>query len=314
MAPNQDRQAACARLAASQNGVLTTAQALEIGMSRSSIARLVSAGKWEWVLPRVLAPGPGNLSLEGRATAACFWAPGAAASHFTSARFWSLIDFDPDRVEITCPRHLRTPDGLITHYSPVVQAQEVRGVRMTTVARTLLDLASQTTQGQLEGALEEALRRRLTSLPTLERFVDQFGGRGRPGSSALRQIVGRYKELPTESHLERKVLALFHRHRFPQPITQYVINEGGLDYRVDFGYPSVRVGIEAHSFRWHTGRKSWSYDLKRLNALSRIGWTMLFITNEDVEDGGYRFFETLEALLLSRGFFAPRLPLSGLGG
>lgn len=311
-----ERQVACAELARRQHGVLSVDQALEVGMSRSAISRLVSSGRWRWELPRVLVPGRDELPLMGRAASACIWAADGAVSHLTAAAIWGLVEAGPDVVHLTVRRWLRAPRGLAIHCSADIQSQEVQGVRVTTVARTMLDLAGVAPAEQLETILEHALRRRLTSAPSLERFVATVGGQGRSGTAALRALVKRYGEAPTESFLERKVQPLFARNRLPRPESQFSIVVEGERYRLDFAYPSVHVAVEAHGFQWHSGRKSWNHDLRRMNALARAGWTVMFITSEDLaDDAGRRFFGNLRRVLNAKGFFPPTLPLfENVGG
>jgi very-short-patch-repair endonuclease len=79
------------------------------------------------------------------------------------------------------------------------------------------------------------------------------------------------------------LLRLLKRHGLPPPVAQYEVKEGeALVARLDFAYPSLRLGIEADGYRWHSGAERWRRDLRRENRLKLLGWTLLRFSWEDV--------------------------------
>jgi very-short-patch-repair endonuclease len=154
-------------------------------------------------------------------------------------------------------------------------------IRLTNVERTLLDLADRVSRSDLEVALEDALRRRLT---TTARLAAGINGRWwlLPGAKTLRYVLGRHgATVITDSRLESKLFDLLRRARLPLPQIQHEIRDGGrFVARADFAYPEARFIIEAHSFRWHSARKAWERDVQRDTDLRRLGWRVLYVTWE----------------------------------
>ena len=64
--------------------------------------------------------------------------------------------------------------------------------------------------------------------------------------------------------------------------TQHEVCVGDDRFFIDFAYPDVQLGIEAHSLRWHMGRERWQRDLVRDRKLKRVGWTMLYYSWDDI--------------------------------
>jgi hypothetical protein len=92
-----------------------------------------------------------------------------------------------DLLEITCPRWRRARhNGLKVHESGSLLPQDVtsvRGIPVTTPARTLFDLAGIYQTGMVELALENALRRGLVTMPELDATVRRLSRRGASGRS-----------------------------------------------------------------------------------------------------------------------------------
>jgi hypothetical protein len=159
----------------------------------------------------------------------------------------------------------------------------------------LIDLGSVAAPGVVEIALEDALRRRLTTLPRLEHALIEEGGRGRRGAAVLGGLLRTWdRSRPTDCELERLLLPIFRRGGFPPPRCQHrVLLPDGSTARLDFAYPEAMIGVEADSYRWHTGREAWSHDRTRLNALVSIGWRILHATWVDIQNGGDELIDAL---------------------
>ena len=56
----------------------------------------------------------------------------------------------------------------------------------------------------------------------------------------------------------------------------------GTNYRLDFAYPALRLGIETHGLRWHFGEERWKRDLRRDRRLAQLGWEILYFSWDDV--------------------------------
>lgn len=207
----------CARLAQRQFGVFSAQQASAAGLTNSSLYRRVSSGQLQKVLPGVFRISGVEGSFDTRAFAALLWAgDGSALSHHTAGCLWGFDDFQNDKIYVLCVTHRRPPaPWLIARRGSLLTRERVQLGRffVTSVARTLLDLAASTTEAGLEIALESALRRRTTSVEKLLNFLQERGTSGRAGASRLRSLLleRRYEYRTTDSALEVKVQRLLRR-------------------------------------------------------------------------------------------------------
>jgi very-short-patch-repair endonuclease len=181
-----------------------------------------------------------------------------------------------------------------------------QGIPVTTVTRTLIDVAASVSQESLELAVEDALRRRLTTEAMLRKSLGEEGGKGRPGSRALTALLDvRRGAHATDSSLEVRVLRALRGAGLPEPARQFwVADATGRRYRLDLAYPDAMLAIEVDGYRWHSGRAAWSRDAARRNAVAGLGWTVLNATQEDVDEGCQTLITTIRN-------FVGQLPLLG---
>jgi very-short-patch-repair endonuclease len=189
-------------------------------------------------------------------------------------------------VEVTVPRERRRKAPGVVHRNGLarVDVTAVAGIPVTTVARTLIDVAATTDPDVVEEALDEALGRGLLSISRIRWRLGELG-RGRPGVGVMRALVdARDSRLPTsESVLETKLLRVLRRARLPEPLPQHKICDGSrVVARVDLAYPDHRLAIEADGFRWHSGRMRWQRDRARANDLMLLGWRVIRVTWDDI--------------------------------
>lgn len=214
--------------------------------------------------------------------AACLAAGGdAVAAGRTAAALWRL-DIRPGRaVEIMSTRLIRLP-GVRAHRVrrlPRADRGRTQGVPVTSVARTLADLAPQLTSHALEQAVDDALRRGILSVERLRRCVTALAAGRRP-LGALPDILGARLEASEvgDSALEARALRSLRRAGLP-PETQYRVEVAGRRYRLDMAYPEHRVAIEADGWEWHGQRGAFDADRQRANELVAAGWRILRFTS-----------------------------------
>jgi very-short-patch-repair endonuclease len=261
-------------LAERQHGVVTHAQVLAEGLSRSAIGRWVEAGRLHRVYRGVYAVGHLNLTREGRfmaAVPAC--GDRAALSHFSAAVLWALHPERGPRIDVTVP----PPGGrarrkaLIVHRAALTPADvtENKGIAVTTPARTMIDLGDFLSSRELERPLDEAayLRLDLSGLRPLH---------GRRGAGRLGRVLARHRpgSTRTQSELAERMLALCRRTGLPVPEVEAVI-EG---FRVDFAWPAARVIVETDGWRAHGTRSAFERDRRRDLVLAAAGWLVVRIT------------------------------------
>lgn len=286
-----DAQRKIEKVAARQFGTFSRAQALTFGLSPEAISRRLSSKQWIQLFPKVYrlasAPRTPQQSLMG----GLLWAgEDSLASHRSAVWLLGLGDFKPDIVELTLPRFRRPPAGISVHVStkiPNCDRSRKGPVRVTSVARTLIDLGAVVERDAVEIALEEALRRRLTSLEQLERRLADLISNGRKGPGVLKDILDR--RYPgtwlSGSTLEVRVLQLLRRNRFPLPVPQFEIrNNGHFVARVDYAYPDINLILECESWQYHSDREPWYRDVRRYNEVASLGWRVITATDEDIGD------------------------------
>ena len=198
-------------------------------------------------------------------------------------------------IEITIPngRRMRR-SGVFVHQAvalPDVDVTIVDAIPVTTATRTLIDLASVLTATALEEVLDDALRRRLTTIPRLRGRLVELGRKGRRGIATISGLVearGEMARVP-DSVLETRFLRLVKEAGLPRPACQYPVRvQGRLVAMVHFAYPHVLLAIETEGYRWHSGRVHWSRDLARRNELTALGWRVIHVTWIDLRDHAER--------------------------
>lgn len=286
---DHDPDAICLRLAREQFGLISQHQARAAGLSERSIERRVAKESWERELPGVLVIAGAPGSWERNVLAAVFWlGRESVASHRTAGRVWQLSGFEDDRVEVSTSKHAsarrRLPDGtpIIVHHVdwrllPRIVVE--RRIPVTTVPRTLADLAA-IRHHRLERALDEALRRRLTTVPEIWLLIEAHWMKGRRGVKLLRDLlVPRTQGLaPTDSDLQVILTKIVRRANLPIPVREHPVALSWGVAHLDAAYPELRVGIELDGYAWHFDRRSFERDRQRDNELRAHGWTVLRFT------------------------------------
>jgi very-short-patch-repair endonuclease len=268
-------------LAESQHGIVTRAQLLEVGLTDQGIARRVEDGRLHRVHQGVYAVGRQTLTTQGRFLAAVVsCGPAAALSHIAAAILWGLLRDRGWRIDVTVPRggQRRRRGPVIIHRSALPDSDVTvkDGIRVTTPARTLIDLADVLPRRRLERAFDEAAYLRLN-----------LGGlrpiRGRRGAGALKRVLEAHQpgSTRTRSELEERMLSLCRSFRLPTPEVNAVV-EG---YLVDFVWRDQRLIVETDGWQAHGTRTAFECDRRRDAALLAAGWRVLRITYRQLESG-----------------------------
>ena len=164
------------------------------------------------------------------------------------------------------------------------EVRSIHGIPTTTTTRTLVDLGSVVKLNRLQGALDSAVLRGKTSISYLERRL-RDAGRCPRGAGRLMKLVELRKlgQRPTESELER----VYHRRvtvRFGLPIPEFQFRVVDIDanFRIDFAYPSILLGVEVLGANPHQTPRVWQHDWERQNKLTNLGWDVLYFTWPEV--------------------------------
>jgi hypothetical protein len=288
------------RVAEGQEGLITTHQLRECGVSEDMLHRLLATKQLTRVLPGVYRIF-GRETWRARSTAYSLWLGNTGAlSHRAAAAWWNFDAFDPGIVELstTSTRAARHPNVVVHRVTGWRSSDRGRSdaVWVTTPTKTLIDLAAVSDRDDLEMALESALRRKLTSIGRLEWAIERQGGRGRKGIGELRHLLkmrGRGTP-PTESPMETRFVQFLRRWRLPMPIRQHVIANGTV--RFDFFYPHAQLLIEFDSYEHHSGRPAWNKDQTKGNGATIVGLRTFRVTKELMDDPPTLARDLLQAL------------------
>jgi hypothetical protein len=284
-----------ARIASSNHGVVTRTQLLAAGVSDDEIKHRLRTGALIREHPGVYRVGHRAPSAGARylaAVRAC--GKGAVLSGRAAGYLLGLLKASPPPPEVTAPTQRRVA-GVRARRSRRMHAVQTtwRGVPVTTVAQTLVDLAAELTEDDLARACHEAGVRHHTTPAQVEAVLARHPRA--PGARKLRRIL-RGNVRVTLSKLERRFLALLHDAGLPLPMT----NRPSGRRRVDCRWPEHCLTVELDSYRYHHSRHAWEQDRRREREARARGDEFRRYSYGDVfEDPGFMLAE-LRQLLPSR--------------
>ena len=291
-APPIDRR--IADLAGARGGVVSRKELLALGLTAGGIDSRVRRGALHRIFAGVYAVGHPLLARNGWYHAAILTAgPGAVLSHHSGGALWDVRR--SARLDVTVETRRRGAPRLVMHESklPPHHVTERDGLPVTTVARTLLDLAEVLDRPRLERVWEAADRLQVLDVRAVERVMaDCPGRRGlRPLGTLLRhQCAGAWD---TRSDLERAFLAVCAAHGVPAP----AVNAAAGGHCVDCTWPGHRLVVEIDSWRYHRARDAFDRDRARDVDLALAGYVVARFTDRMLDREPGRVAERVRALL-----------------
>lgn len=266
-----------ADLAAAQHGVADHGQLVALGIGADAIHYRLEAGRLHQLHRGVYAVGHRLVTAHGRwmaAVLAC--GPGALLSHLSAAALWAIRPSTRAIVDVTAARSRHGHSGIAVHRSRSLHPEDsalCEGIPVTSIARTLLDLAEVVSRQDLARAVEATERLRLFDLGAIERLLARSGGRR--GIKPLRAVLREYRAAPfTRSGLELEFLAVCEAHGLPRPETNVLV-EG---FEVDAVWREQRLVVELDSRAFHDTAAAFERDRLRDAALLLAGYRVLRIT------------------------------------
>ena len=257
-----------AALAARQHGVIAVRQT---SMSRAAITRRVQAGRLHRLHRGVYAVGHVPQTREARWMAAVLAAgDGAVLSHRSAATLWRVRDGEGPRPDVTVINDSRHP-AIAIHRSRLAPEDitVLRGIPVTTVARTLVDLAHELSLDDLARALREAQFLKLYDLAAIRDALTR-----RP-STTLKDLL---PQVISDNTMEDRFQRICHTHGIPEPVRQFRLGA----HRFDFAWPEQRVVVETDGWQAHSGPHAFQADRTAANRLQLQGWTVLRFTWDDL--------------------------------
>jgi hypothetical protein len=280
--------AAIADLARAQFGVVAKRQLLTLGASPDQVKRWITAGRLHPIHRGVYAVGHRRLMREGWWMAAVlFGGTGTVLSHRCGGAHWQLMTWN-GRAEITVPSRRPGPRDIQLHCRslPPDELTVHDGIPVTTVARTLFDLASVLTDEQLLHAINEADERRLPSPLSLPQTLERH--RGERGAGTLRRVLEGVGYGIPRRELEIRFSRFVTEAGLPRPELNAAVWVGDRAYVADALWREQRVIVELHSVRHHGTGPKISRDAERDRRLLLAGYAVVHVTWAQLHDRAER--------------------------
>jgi hypothetical protein len=271
--------ASLARLASGQYGVVSLVQLLELGFSRDAVKRMVAVGRLHRLYRGVYAVGHEALSARGRLLAGVFaCGPGAVASHGCAAWLWDLRRGRGGGLHVTsAARGRHAPDGITLHRPRLLAEEDVtrrESIPVTSVARTLFDLADTLPELQLGRTFNEAERQGVLDAAAIHRVSER--GRGRRAVTRTRAALREaHPHQPvTRSDLEIAFVEFCRECELPPPSMNIWLH----GQEVDAAWPDHGVVVELDSYEYHRTHAAFELDRARSAELTVAGIRSIRVT------------------------------------
>jgi hypothetical protein len=284
MSRQLDHDRLIARLAAERHGVVSRRLLRDHGISAETIDLRVRQRRLVLLYRGVYAFGHAELRREGRWLAAVeAYGADAALSHGTAAVHWDIHDGAIVPVHVSVCRR----SGIVPRPGTVVHRVDLReedvlvrdGIRTTTVARTLVDLAAEVRGRRLEQVVRRASRGRRFDLVAVETTIERHPRA--PGASELARLVRSLAGRGTDdvrSRLEEAFAQLCDDCGLPVPRVNAIV----MGERVDFSWPRSTLIVETDGFEFHSMPTTFAADRRRDQKLTLAGYTVVRFTYDQV--------------------------------
>ena len=267
-----------------------------MGISPREIQQRIERGTLHRVVQGVYAVGCVVHTPKARLmTAVLAGGPGAAAGFRSAAMLRGIREYR-GTPEVIVPADRRPRPGIRYHqaYLPADEVTVVDGIPVTTVPRTLLDLASVVPRRAVGRALRAAEDMRLYDALDLRDIIDRYPGRR--GIRTIRAIlVDREDRL--RSDLEEEFMTFADLYDLPLPRTNYWVFAGGEWFESDCAWPEQRLIVELDSRRFHDSADSFESDRRRDRTLAAAGWRTTRVTWSQIRDEPAALAADLRVLL-----------------
>jgi very-short-patch-repair endonuclease len=248
---------------------------------------------------RVYAVGQNPLSMRGRYLAsvmAC--GPGAALSHRSAANLWGIRP-SSGRIEVTVPAVARVIKEIRVHRTRMLHPQDftaLDGIPITSVARTLLDLAAILRPPDLEVAIDRAERSGLFDLNAVVDVLER--AKGKKGAATLKRVVAQYERSTQRSELERAFKQLLKpAHDIRTPSFNALMEGETSTHEVDAVWQDEKLAVQLDGFEFHRTRRDREKDASSDADLELAGYRVMRLTWDDVTVNGERTLRRLRLAL-----------------
>jgi very-short-patch-repair endonuclease len=285
--------------AAEQHGLISIEQLHLCGLGPNAVGVRVRNGQLHRVHRGVYAVGHTAITLTGRFVAAVLaCGDRAALSGFACGAYWEFMRWEERLIDVTfLGSGTRTIAGVRVHRARSMDERDVLrrdGMRVTSPARTLLDLAAVLPPKALRRAARQAQAERRVNIRQLAEILERANGHH--GVPVLRAIVDD-GPAPTRSDLEDLLLDLLDAAGIERPEVNAPLRLGGHSITPDYLWRERRLAIEADSRRWHDDPLTRINDVDKQAILEANDYRVLRITDHQIEHHGQQTLARVRAAL-----------------
>jgi very-short-patch-repair endonuclease len=279
--------------------VVSRRQLAQLGFTADSIRRRLESHRLHRLHTGVYAVGHDSVTQRSRYLAAVFaCGSDALLSHQAAGAHHGLLRTGTAAIHVTAPRGCKPKPGIVVHRSRVLHPDDrtiVDGIPVTSVARTLVDLADVGSDSLLAAAVNEAEVLRVFDLRELEEKMIRL--HGRRGRRRLARVLAAYTDPPgySTTEAERLLLRICRDHGLPQP--QRVFAAG---YELDFYWADARLAVEVDGGPFHRTRRAFHEDRRRDRRLAAEGIQVARVPWRDLVEGESELAVELKAMRRKR--------------
>lgn len=272
---------AIARIAGRQDNVIAGDQLRSAGLGRGAIAQRVKNRTMQRLHVGVYLLGAAPPTPMARARAAALACGGGAdsvVSHRSAACLYGLLPDNGGDIDITVVGRNQAPrPGIRLHRVAALARADLtvmRGLKITSVARTICDLAATESARDTEHAFQEALYREVVTDRNLKAVLEREPRRR--GAPVIRALL----EDPrlTRSEKERLLLKLIRQAQLPTPLTNAPVH----GYKADLYWPQQGLVVEFDGWQAHGHRLAFESNRKRDQILLANGLRVLRVTDRQL--------------------------------
>ncbi len=229
------------------------------------------------LFPDVYAPRDARLTVFDRTVAAWLWSRrrGVVAGLAASALHGSKWVDDDVLIELVLP-NARAPRGIRTHDDELClgESQTLRGLRVTTPARTAFDVGRRLPGGSAVEALDALGNATGLTAPAVTAVADQH-----PGARNVRKLKSAlaFYDAGAQSPKETWLRLVVVQDGYPPPQTQLPIHCGGPypRYYLDMAWPEMMIALEYDGAHHHKDPEQIRHDIERSEKLAEMGWIVI---------------------------------------
>jgi hypothetical protein len=282
-----------AQIAAAQNGNVTRAQLLAVGLNDVAINYRVRLGRLHRVHRGVYSVGrPPTTPLEKAAAAVLSCGERAALSHGSAMTLWGFWKRWDEPFEVVVAGD-RRPTGIRTRRMTGLLRRDIaigQGIAVTSPAATLLHCAPRLRPRSLTRAVNDWRRAGLLTPIALGDVVHRFPLH--PGAPLLKPHADTTHN-PTRSAFEDDFLPFCRRYNLPEP----QINVALHGFEVDAYFEDAKLIVECDGWDFHNDRQAFEDDRERDATMLGLGIATIRITWERLHQHPEREADRLHGIL-----------------